>query len=346
MMDSQLITELAELCNMPASYLNWAEEPTEVADENKISALQAMGFDMSSDQSVRSAIQQRIEQQWGHTVPPVTVVHQGKKFQVELCLDQASMPAVMDYEILLESGETLTQSVTLTELETVDRLTLSQVERIKVILPLPQDLPLGYHTLNIASKQSSLIVAPETCFEPQGMLDGNKIWGSGIQLYSVRSERNWGMGDFTDLKTIAHHLGKGGADVIGLNPVHALYQDNPQHCSPYSPSSREFGNVLYISPENLPEFAECAAAQAMVNEKSFQQRLAAVRSRDYVDYAETASLKYQVLEKLYEHFCEQHLNQKTARALFSSMPTVKSRVKACNVLPPLMPCLNIFANRT
>ena len=314
MVNFQLINELAQLCSVPSFYLDWAGRPVDVADENRVSALKAMGFDMSSEDSVRTAIASRIEQQWSGTLPSVAVLHQGGHFSVELCLEKTVAPVSIDFEIRLESGETEIGSVTLSELDAVKAQVINQVEKIKVSLDLPATLPLGYHTLVVDGEQCSLIVAPVTCFEPQAMLEGKKIWGSGVQLYSVRSQRNWGMGDYTDLKTLAAELGQGGADVVGLNPVHALYQDNPQHCSPYSPSSRTFGNVLYINPEAVKEYPTCGKAKAIVESESFQQRLAEVRKQDYVNYSDSAALKFEVLEKLYKCFCAEQLEQNTERA--------------------------------
>lgn len=314
MIESRLINELAQLCAVPAFYLDWAGKPVDVADENRVSALQAMGFDMSSEQSVQVAIAQRIEQQWARTIPAVAVVHQGQEFAINVCFEKNNAPATVEYFVQMESGETKKGSAASAELEVVESQTINQIEKIKVKLVLPAELPLGYHTLVVAAQQCSLIVAPQTCFEPQAMLDGKKIWGSGVQLYSVRSERNWGMGDYTDLKTLACELGKNGADVVGLNPVHALYQGNPQHCSPYSPSSRIFGNVLYINPEAVKEYPTCGKAKAIFEAEGFQQRLAQVRELDYVNYSETAALKFEVLEKLYECFSAEHLANNTDRA--------------------------------
>ena len=86
--------------------------------------------------------------------------------------------------------------------------------------------------------------------------DFDRCWLLAVQLYSVRSARNWGIGDFTDLKgliELAHHL---GADGVGLNPLHALFDDRPGDCSPYSPNSRLFLNALYIDVENDPGISD------------------------------------------------------------------------------------------
>ena len=70
-----------------------------------------------------------------------------------------------------------------------------------------------------------------------------------------------------------------GVDFIGLNPLHALYPELPQDCSPYSPNSRLWLNTEYVALEHTAEFADCTAAQQLVNSESFQQRLQHLREK-------------------------------------------------------------------
>jgi len=82
------------------------------------------------------------------------------------------------------------------------------------------------------------------------------VWGVTCGLYGLRSDRNWGVGDFEDLAVLAEHMASKGADFIGLNPVHALFPSAPHLYSPYSPSSREFLNIMHIAPDKIPELSE------------------------------------------------------------------------------------------
>ncbi|MDH5511697.1 MAG: malto-oligosyltrehalose synthase, partial [Gammaproteobacteria bacterium] len=159
-----------------------------------------------------------------------------------------------------------------------------------------------------------LVSAPDTCFLPPALAGDGKVWGPAVQLYAVRSRRNWGIGDFTDLYRIVEECGHAGASLIGLNPLHALFPHNPLHASPYSPSSRQFLNILYIDVEAIPEFAECEPARQKVAESAFQARLQALRAAESVDYLGVAAMKQPILEELYEYFRAGHAARNTDRA--------------------------------
>src|SRR5262249_37942917 len=55
----------------------------------------------------------------------------------------------------------------------------------------------GYYTLRTASRTVRLIVAPNTARRME-----QKRAGLGVTLYGVRSARNWGCGDFRDLRDL------------------------------------------------------------------------------------------------------------------------------------------------
>ncbi|MCW8832974.1 MAG: 4-alpha-glucanotransferase, partial [Colwellia sp.] len=146
-----------------------------------------------------------------------------------------------------------------------------------------------------------LIFAPKTCYSPQEA-SSEKMWGYAAQLYSLRSENNWGMGDFGDLLGMVEKSAEQGVSAVGLNPLHPLYPNNPAHRSPYSPTSRCFLNVMYIDVTKAPGFADSKAAQQRFNSEEFQAKLAFARDSELIDYPAVADVKYQVLELLFKDF--------------------------------------------
>jgi 4-alpha-glucanotransferase len=158
----------------------------------------------------------------------------------------------------------------------------------------PQDLPLGVYRLQLIDAASTtedvpLLVAPEKAFGG----DFDRCWLVAVQLYGVRSARNWGIGDFTDLAGLVELAHRLGADGVGLNPLHALFDDRSGDCSPYSPNSRLFLNALYIDVEKLPEFRLDAETRAA---------LGSLRASDVVDYPAVAELKWRALRSAFAAF--------------------------------------------
>ena len=143
---------------------------------------------------------------------------------------------------------------------------------------------------------------PERCYLPAFLADGGRCWGLAIQLYSLRSARNWGIGDFGDLARIATLAGHAGAALIGLNPLHARHLARPDEASPYAPSSRLALDPMYLDVEAIADFATCGAAQAHVASPAFQADLAHAQQTALVDHAAVSALKLPVLQLLFEHF--------------------------------------------
>ncbi|MEO8017704.1 MAG: 4-alpha-glucanotransferase [Pseudomonadota bacterium] len=186
-------------------------------------------------------------------------------------------------------------------------------------LPLPADLPPGYHRLeidleNAARKNCVLIVAPDKCYEPDEVARGARLWGVAVQLYALRSESNWGIGDFSDLAELLRLAATAGAGFVGISPVHALFPADPTLYSPYSASSRHALNVMFIDVATVLEVQGSRRALAIMADAGFRQRLAQVRASTQVDYVAVASLKMPVLQAAFELFRTEHLARHTTRA--------------------------------
>ncbi|RXG96777.1 4-alpha-glucanotransferase [Bradyrhizobium zhanjiangense] len=173
---------------------------------------------------------------------------------------------------------------------------IAQGETREPVIAWPAGLPLGYHRLTLTdaegvTEEVPMIVAPERAFGG----DFDRGWLLAVQLYSVRSNRNWGIGDFTDLADLVRLAKQLGADGVGLNPLHVLFDDHPADCSPYSPNSRLFLNPLYIDVAAIPEFAPDLVPDAAAT-------AARLREGDRVPYADMAALKWLGLRAAFNSF--------------------------------------------
>jgi (1->4)-alpha-D-glucan 1-alpha-D-glucosylmutase len=131
------------------------------------------------------------------------------------------------------------------------------------------------------------------CWQPELLERGGRIWGFAVQLYGLRSARNWGIGDFGDLRALVELAAGLGASIVGVNPLHATQG------SPYSPSSRHALNFAYLDVEAIPEYGQCEPARRLVESRAFQARLAKLRAAELVDYAGVAAAKQEVLELVF-----------------------------------------------
>ena len=314
----QLIKQLARLAGLQDSYVH-AQGHTEVVSLDKQQAiLQAMGYDLSSEDALQQHITELSEQPWLEVVAPVYVCQQGQP--VQLCIQQLQQHAVSDWhwQICTEEQHHLAGALTINASQITHRQPTRKGEVLVAQLELDVTLPLGYHQLTLSNGiqqyQQQLIITPSRCFLLHDKAILHKTFGPAIQLYAVRSARNWGLGDFVDLQQMIAPLAEQGVDFIGLNPLHALYPELPQDCSPYSPNSRLWLNTQYVALEHTDEYRHCVAAQQLFDSADFQRRLQQVRDSSNVDYIGVAALKKAVAELLFSQFKQQHLAANTERA--------------------------------
>ena len=159
---------------------------------------------------------------------------------------------------------------------------------------LPPSMAIGSYRLEIDDTDGNtidsipLLVTPAMAY--QGSFD--RVWVLSVQLYALSSSRNWGIGDFTDLAALIELTADWGCAGIGLNPLHALFDDRPLECSPYAPNSRLFLNPLYIDPERLPNFPRKWLAQ-------HREQLDRARHGELIDYTAVAELKFAALRRAF-----------------------------------------------
>jgi 4-alpha-glucanotransferase len=164
------------------------------------------------------------------------------------------------------------------------------------IVHLPAGLPVGSFTLRIGfgdeREEATLLVTPARAYQGDSQ---QRLWGIAVQLYGVRSRRNWGHGDFTDLAALIDIAAERGAGAIGLNPLHAIFDDHVEDASPYAPNSRLFLNTLYIDVEAAPGFPGLEAA-------GMRDEIEKLRAGELVDYQGVARVKAKGMRLAFEAF--------------------------------------------
>ncbi len=304
MSDPGLIEWLRQLRGIEREYFDFRGQHRQVSDDSLEKILACFSHSLGDDHALLEEARSLSERDWRRVLPPAVVVRPSRSRVIGVTLLRP-LPARIAWRIELEEGGDHADSFQPDELPVLDEKPLDELHFCRLAFELPAGIPLGYHRIRLTAENgapladSSLIIVPEHCYEPPAMAAGRRLWGLSLQLYSLRSSRNWGIGDFTDLADLARQAAGLGADVIGLNPLHALFPSDPDHCSPYGPASRQFLNPIYIDPVAVPEYARCDAARLHVESGGFPKRLRTMRAASHVDYAGVSAAKDEVLRMLF-----------------------------------------------
>ena len=213
--------------------------------------------------------------------------------------------------------------VLIDEADECQSLTLYPGDNDTLWIKLPQ-LACGYYTLSAESGGKScfvrLIVAPESVYQPKLLANGGRMNGLTMHLYSLRSERNWGIGDFTDLLNLMKYAAEKKLDFVGINPLHALFTSKPAFASPYSPSSREWLNPIYLDIEKVGAFTYNEQLKNWLAQPKIRQRIAALRITETVTYTAVWACKRDALHMAFNVFeqdtCEAAENERVAFEAF------------------------------
>ena len=153
----------------------------------------------------------------------------------------------------------------------------------------------------------SVAVCPDKAYVAPSLEGDRRSAGIAVSLYGVRSDKNWGIGDFGDLKEIvnwvADHLHGG---VIGVNPLHATFNRRPFNTSPYLPMSRFYRNFIYLDIAVMEDYRASPDAQALVDAPETQRLLRELRASETVAYEEVGALKQKVLREVFQFFLKNH----------------------------------------
>ena len=313
MKDRPQLRRLADRAGILPSYVDVAGVRRVANDKTRVALLAAMGWDASAEATAARSLESLERVDHDRLIAPVRVVRRRSKGRprVRLVVPGNDFTSVeWHLELQEENGQVHVSH---------GRAGPRAPDHTIGVLP-PADLPAGYHRLRVAvdgpggvaEAEQTLIVPPSRCVSPAELVGHRQVFGLWANLYTVLSHRGWGFGDLTDLGTLARVSATQGAEFVGINPLHALY-NRGSRIAPYCPVSRLYRNFLYLDVEAVPEFAECPEATARFQSPEFQTELSRLRSTTHVDYEGVAAIKTEVLHLLHNTFAKRHADGGTAR---------------------------------
>jgi malto-oligosyltrehalose synthase/4-alpha-glucanotransferase len=318
MLDNDKLRKLSGLLGINLEYWDIWGNLHAVSQETQASLLACMGCPVNSPEELDRALEDCENRPWLRLVEPVRVIRINQKISVMVTLPEDMRERQLSWRLQLEGGESFEGVFSPASSEPVEIRKAGGKNYYRYILEIDAEPPEGYHDFLISNEEGKeqrcrIIVAPASCYLPDALKDDRKIWGVSAQLYALKSKRNWGIGDFTDLGEFIGIWAEQGAAMVGVNPLHALYPHRPDKASPYGPSSRLFLNVMYIDVEAVQEFNESIDARELFS-TAFQAKLRSLRESELIDNAGVYEAKLSMLEILYRQFRQGHLNAGTERA--------------------------------
>lgn len=263
-------------------------------DETLLKMVNYLGFELKKPEDSEKLLQKIEKQRWLNVFEAIYVVRGNEKI-IDVVLPKEN---AQSYVLKIrQAGKSKFHEAKFV-LKNAETRSFGKIEYVRHQLEISEDLEPQYYDLELETNgkkyRSVLAVTPDECYSPQ-FLQNQKIWGFAAQLYAIKSKRNWGVGDFTDLTELAKICEKNGADIIGLNPLNVLFHDFPEDASPYSSISRLFLNPIYIDVESVAGYNP----KMLIGE---EKNLAAARNSADIDYTTVYNLKMRVLKKIFDAF--------------------------------------------
>ncbi|MBQ9731854.1 MAG: 4-alpha-glucanotransferase [Alphaproteobacteria bacterium] len=179
-----------------------------------------------------------------------------------------------------------------------------------------EGLNFGYYKVEAIGKEkahSMLIYAPTLCYQPDFIINKERLYGVSVMLYALRSKDSMGIGDFADLAEIVRITAQNGGDIVGINPLGVmspyiiddkdLYKKlRIDQCdvSPYRTISRLFVNYIYLRLQNENDFKSSTEINKFISEnKDYCDKL---NNSELVMYKEVLLFKLKILEMMFEQF--------------------------------------------
>ena len=294
-----LLHQLAEKVHIGTDYVAYGGHRIAISEDTLARVLTAMGYDVSTEDSQRAALQTLDEAPWRRTLPPVVVLHQEQDAHLPVNIPDGTSVSVR----ITHRDTGLTHELAQLD-HWVDPRTIDGQLIGRATFHIPAGLDLGWYTATastVEGESTADVVVTPACADwnrGDGPLPKGQRWGGQAQLYACTSRTSWGIGDFADLGLLAEQFAADGADFLLINPVHAANMEPQITASPYSPTSRRFVDPQYLRPQLTPEYQNLTeAARARVD--GLAEAATELNSAEQIDRDAVWALKEQALWEIF-----------------------------------------------
>ncbi len=296
------LVKLAQLFGVQTSYFNTGGELVEAGTESLLAVLRELGAELSRADEAGDAYRRRRQALWREVLPTVQVRWHDRPGGVRLRLAADEAAGAFACRLRTEDGGQRHWTGRLEDLPARRGRVIEGVAYRRTTLSLPDDLPVGYHHLDVdlggRTHRTMVIVAPGRAHPPPA----RRAWGLFLPVHALHREHSWGAGDLGDLKALVDWTADHGGSVVGCLPLLARAWELGGSVSPYTPTSRLFFDEFYIDVTVAAELSECRAALELIRSDEFRSAVGALWSADLVDYRRQMALKRRVLEVLADWF--------------------------------------------
>ncbi len=279
--------------------------------EARQAVLRSLGVPCDTREQLDQALEDRLWLEWATPTAATVVASDSRPAQLALNIPEEFAGGVLNAELTWENGESAAVSAPVASLPLLKTAELRGRHFTRRKLGLPFASRLGYHELRVRirtqereiTSSTRLILAPDRAWLPPRLEQGGRAAGLAVSLYGLRSARNWGCGDLTDLERLIDWCaGQVGVGFIALNPLHAIANRQPYNTSPYLPTSLFYRNPLYLDVERVEEFRASRWAQRWFASAETQSEIGALRAAEFVEYERVWKLKLVFLRILFRQF--------------------------------------------
>jgi 4-alpha-glucanotransferase len=303
----QLLDRATSLFGIDAEFWDIFGHHHVTSAEAKRAILQARGVDTSSAESLQQSLDQVARLEWERLLPPAVVTGKTGAIELPVSVPSELLGQTARFTITLEDGSKLEGEASLRDAPQTGSVEMDGRTWMRKLVRAPIDLPLGYHDVAVdvggATGTTRYIVTPERAYTHPQLGRGGRAAGIAVSLYGVRSGRNWGCGDFRDLRDVIDWIGEElHAGFVALNPLHAIHNRRPFNTSPYLPNCIFYQNFLYLDVEGMPDYQRSRRALALRTSPEVEREIAELRASPFVEYERVSSLKLRCLKLAFCQF--------------------------------------------